>query len=236
VDPAHLDELARRENNYWWHVNRHRLVMKHLRDGAALPGRVLDLGCGAGHFSAQLQAHGIGVVAADIAPQAARYVRAKGVREAVVFDANKTWPFTDDTFDAIVMLDALEHIAEDINSLTEAHRVLTPGGRVFITVPAHQFLYSQWDRVLQHHRRYSRRKLGTVLSEAGLRVDLLRYHNLIAFIPAVLRLGRHASRAEFPNLPRAVNSLLKAAGTAERCVPSAAVPVGLSLFAVARQV
>lgn len=75
----------------------------------------------------------------------------------------------DGEFDAIVMLDVLEHIADDLGFLRElvAPR-LPPGGLLLVSVPAHQALFTQHDVALGHHRRYSASGLRDVLVAAGL--------------------------------------------------------------------
>lgn len=75
----------------------------------------------------------------------------------------------DREFDAIVMLDVLEHIADDRGFLRDfVMRRLRPGGRLLISVPAHQALYTQHDVALGHHRRYSQGELRDVLVASGL--------------------------------------------------------------------
>lgn len=75
----------------------------------------------------------------------------------------------DREFDAIVMLDVLEHIADDRGFLRDfVMQRLRPGGRLLISVPAHQALYTQHDVALGHHRRYSPGELRDVLVASGL--------------------------------------------------------------------
>jgi SAM-dependent methyltransferase len=68
-----------------------------------------------------------------------------------------------DRFDAILYMDVLEHIEDDALELSRAVRHLMPGGRLIVLVPAHQFLFSPFDAVIGHFRRYSR----TMLRRAG---------------------------------------------------------------------
>ncbi len=62
-------------------------------------------------------------------------------------------------FDSILYLDVLEHIAEDRSELQRAASHLKPGGHLIVLSPAHQWLYSPFDRAIGHHRRYSERSL-----------------------------------------------------------------------------
>jgi SAM-dependent methyltransferase len=67
-----------------------------------------------------------------------------------------------ETFDAILYLDVVEHIADDAAELARAVRHLAPGGRLIVLVPAHQFLFSPFDAAIGHHRRYNRASLRRI--------------------------------------------------------------------------
>ena len=81
---------------------------------------------------------------------------------------------TDATFDCIVYLDVLEHIKDDRAELAAAAKRLRPGGRLVVLVPAHQFLYSEFDAAIGHYRRYDRKQLLSVAS-GNLQVVRARY-------------------------------------------------------------
>ena len=65
-------------------------------------------------------------------------------------------------FDTILYIDVLEHIESDRQEMDGAYRLLSPGGHLIVLSPAHQFLYTAFDRGLGHFRRYSRRTLRAV--------------------------------------------------------------------------
>ncbi len=239
MDPRHLRELRRREQTYWWHVNKRRLVLDLLRSQVPAGGRVLEVGCGGGLLQAALAGEGWQTTAADISLAAARFAREQSDAGALVFDATKPWPVDDDAFDAVLMLDVLEHLADDAWPLAEARRVVRRGGAAVITVPAHPFLFSTWDELVGHCRRYTRRRLAHLAGGAGLRLSRLTAWNLISLPPAaILRtkdrlLGSRQSVAEFPSVPDVVNRCLKAVGWAERALTRVFdLRMGLSLAAV----
>lgn len=60
------------------------------------------------------------------------------------------------TFDTILYLDVLEHISDDRGEVEKAARHLAPGGSLVVLAPAHQCLYTEFDRTIGHFRRYSR--------------------------------------------------------------------------------
>lgn len=237
-----LVEHRKTEADYWWFVNKRRIVSQLLDHVAQPPGTLLECGCGGGQYSAQLQAAGWQVIAADIYPEAAGYARAQGAAHGIAFDGGAHWPLTDATADALIMLDVLEHIEDDGAALREAWRVLRPGGVAIISVPAYNFLFSPWDTYNRHYRRYTAAGLARVARAAGFDVTRRGYWNAISLPPAVvLRLkARFASEeltgVEYPKVAASVNNLLIAYGRAEaawlRVLP---VPCGLSAFAVLRK-
>jgi SAM-dependent methyltransferase len=81
-----------------------------------------------------------------------------------------TCPLPSESIDAVVMLNVLEHIADDAGALRQVRRILKPGGVVVIEVPAGPHLFDDYDRVLKHFRRYRMRDLQRVLEQADLKV------------------------------------------------------------------
>lgn len=101
---------------------------------------VLDAGCGVGGSSAALNARGADVIAVDRDP-----ARLEAVRHALpdidVEEADlEALPYPDDSFDAIVLQDVLEHVAAPSEVLAELARVLTPQGVLYLSTPNRQSL------------------------------------------------------------------------------------------------
>ena len=89
----------------------------------------------------------------------------------------------------------LEHVAEDEASLVAMRRLLKPNGKIVLTVPAHQWLWSTHDVGLHHMRRYSRELLRERIEQAGYRIEKLTYTNAALFPVAVLaRLADRSAR------------------------------------------
>jgi SAM-dependent methyltransferase len=77
-------------------------------------------------------------------------------------------------FDAILYMDVIEHIEDDYKELQTANQLLKPGGALIVLVPAHQFLYTPFDKKLGHFRRYSKDRL-TSAAPSSLDPKILRY-------------------------------------------------------------
>jgi len=143
------------------------------------PGlRVLDLGCGLGRTAAAAAAAGARVVAVDVARVAVERARAAhpGLDVRLV-PVEGPLPLEDGAFDVVYAGEVIEHVADTAGWLSEARRVLAPGGRLLLTTPSHGRLRSaaialgaferHFDPLGDHLRFYTRRSLRSTLQQFG---------------------------------------------------------------------
>ena len=150
--------------------------------------RVLDIGAGAGNMAHHLAHYGQ-VIGLDYVarPLAVAHARALDVCQG----AGDGLPFAKESFDLVALLDTVEHIPDEFGVFAECRRVLKPGGKVIITVPAFMWLWSYNDEINAHQRRYTAPELRQKLEISGLRVTRLSYNNFFLFpLIAGLRLLR----------------------------------------------
>lgn len=123
-------------------------LLAELEGSLPRSGRVLDLGCGQG-FYLPLYAR-LGLTATGVEPDPVPRVeamrKASALGFAVIDAAAEHLPFADASFDAVVMSEVLEHLANPALALDEAARVLVPGGLLLVTVP-HADYPLFWDPV-----------------------------------------------------------------------------------------
>ena len=241
MDTLAIDEMYRLEDHHWWFVGKRLLVdallQDVLRDGRP---RILDVGCGTGAVLAHLR-HRASTVGVDRSLQALAYCRRRGLAALACADGDRL-PFAPGSFDAVLLLDALEHVVEEAVLLDAVRSLLRPGGWLLVSVPAYQFLWSEHDEVLHHVRRYTGRSLRRALDRSRFDVHRLTYTNVAALPPAVLvrgilgRLGlmRHSGtdfEVQAPWLNGALTAAYRLEATALRHVRR--LPFGLSVAALA---
>ena len=89
-------------------------------------------------------------------------------------------------FDLICLFDVLEHIKEDKETISKLLEILKDSGRIFITVPAYQWLWSKHDENLMHQRRYSKKSLKLTFKDHNVTEEYFTYFNTFLFPFAVL--------------------------------------------------
>ena len=230
-------QMAATEDEHWWFCGRRAIAEAVIR-GLGLPhdAAILEIGAGTGGNIRMLEQFGA-VTAVEMNDLARQIAREKTGRDFLAGHLPDGMPAAAG-FDLICLFDVLEHVAEDEASLATIHRMLKPGGKVVLTVPAHQWLWSKHDVGLHHMRRYSRALLKARIEQAGYRIERLSYTNAALF--PVAALARLADRLRSSNTasgqampPKPINSAMKALFSAEsRILPNAELPFGVSLLAV----
>lgn len=244
MDRVAYQTFAKLEHDHFWFVSRRRIFTQVL--DRELPEhdarQVLEIGCGAGGMLAMLKPYGT-VSGLDIDREYLEFCRERGFAR-VLCGSGYELPFADASFDLVCLFDTLEHIPEEVQALREVARVLKPGGRLLISVPAYQWLWSQNDRIAHHCRRYTRARLQQAVEQAGLTVRRTSYFNTLLLpliVPAVLLQRLREKLGWLPDgynnmsvpLPKWLNWLFCTAMSSERWLLSLCnLPLGHSALAV----
>ena len=137
-----------------------------------------------------------------------------------------------ETVDSVVSVNVLEHVDDDVEELALMHSVLRPGGHLCLWVPAVPALYSRFDRMLGHHRRYRKSELAARIRGAGFEIVRLGYRDLaglFAWFLCCRVLGRGLTRRTVALYDRLVVPATSAVGRWMH------PPLGKNLLAVARR-
>lgn len=229
------------DSRHFWRRGKRRLVLGWL--GKALAGNesrmLLDIGSACSLLPVALREYG-NVVAVDPHEPAVQTAREKLGVDARVGRLPDRIPVAE-KFDAITLIDVVEHIENDREALERVRDLLKDDGVLIVTVPAYQWLFGEHDRILHHKRRYSRKALLRVLEQAGFQVERASYYTCFLFpIALVTRLWgvlKPAVKTAYSNKPPVapVNALCTLAMKVEgRVLEHVNLPFGLSLIAVAR--
>ncbi len=160
--------------HHWWWRAREKLILKSLRAHQPPGGwkTILDVGCGDGLFFDQLlpwgDVEGVEPTAALLSENGPHRSRIHLCPFDENFEPHKE-------FQLILMLDVLEHLSDPPAALRRALALLAPGGRLLITVPAFQALWTNHDVVNGHVTRYTRRTFRELARQAGLSIHAEHY-------------------------------------------------------------
>jgi len=175
-DPEFFSQLANIETKHFWFRTRNRVIAtlteqitKDWVDGY----RVLEVGCGTGNVLRALeQACPRGkVVGMDLFAEGLAFARTR--TSCPLVQGNLEQPAFDVQFDLIGAFDVVEHLSDDLQVFRSLHSMLRPGGALLLTVPAHQSLWSYFDEVSHHCRRYEPADLRRKLNDAGYEIEFL---------------------------------------------------------------
>lgn len=242
MDPREYEIMYRAEQSHWWYQGM-AAISKSVLGTFYAPGsglRILDAGCGTGAGLLFLSQYG-SVTGLDISAHAIRFCAERGCRE-VGRASVMALPFRDETFDLVTSFDILyfEGIHDEI-ALQEASRVLRPGGRLLIRVPAFDWLRGTHDARVSTAHRYTSRELAGKLVKAGFAIEFMSYANMILFPIAVLK--RLSERCFAPQEDSDIavkvgmfsGFFRKCLVLESRLMPKWRLPFGLSVVAVAKK-
>ena len=197
---AAYPELYR--NHWWWRV-REEILLQKIRGmlAGAVGARILDVGCGAALFFDALQE--FGHVEGIESDRAAVERSGKWQRQIVVGELDDSYR-AEAPFDLILMLDLVEHVHDPDRLLRRAAQILTPRGRILVTTPAFNWLWTAHDDLNHHVMRYSATKMRQTAERVGLVTIETRYMFQSLVVPKLLtRIGEAltSSSARIPKIP-----------------------------------
>jgi glycosyltransferase involved in cell wall biosynthesis len=144
--------------------------------------RILEIGAGIGNLTSNLVPRMV-YWASDVNPHyLERLKKLKQTRpylEVQYTDATAGETYPEQQFDTVICLNVVEHLEDDVNALRNIRVALEKNGRAIVLVPNGPGLYGSLDRVLGHHRRYTKQQLTNACEQAGFRIDKLLQFNRI---------------------------------------------------------
>jgi 2-polyprenyl-3-methyl-5-hydroxy-6-metoxy-1,4-benzoquinol methylase len=223
--------------DHFWMQWRHRLLVRAIKRAGSELQRALEIGCGHGVAREMLEHDlGIAVDGCDLNRTALEMAK-PGKGRLFVYNILDQEPSLLSRYDAIFLLDVIEHINDDAAFLVAALRHLRPGGLVAINVPANMLFFSNYDREVGHVRRYTRGGLAKLLVRCGVEIEAIQSWGL-SMVPlllarkALLRSPKVASTIQAGLVPpnEVSRLLLHGLKNIETALPFA-MPFGTSILA-----
>lgn len=230
------------QKKHWWFVKKKEIVLDiittYLKKSSKT--KVLDIGCGSGLMLNSLEDIGQ-TFGMDMSIEAINFSKEifRG-RVELGFLPNQI-PYKKNYFNLITALDVVEHVDQDIDSLKAIRSHLAPDGMAVITVPAYMFLWSKFDELNEHKRRYTLTELNAKLVESGFKVEKISYFNTLLFpVVFIVRMLNNffkrdgSSDIDMPS--SVINSILmKIFGIEKYLLRFINLPFGVSILAVVRK-
>lgn len=177
------DLCAAIEETSFWFRHRNRIIAAAVERYPPPAGPIFDLGGGNGYVALGLRRAGHDTVLVEPGRSGALTAVRRGVG-TVICASVETAGIRPGTLPAVGIFDVLEHIQDDLDFLRTLRTALQPGGRLYLSVPAFRWLWSNEDDFAGHFRRYTVRSLTRVLRKANFEVDYAGY--FFTFLPPVI--------------------------------------------------
>jgi SAM-dependent methyltransferase len=243
MDPREYEIMYRAEQSHWWYQGMAEITRSILEIFYA-PGSglsILDAGCGTGAGLLFLSKYG-SVAGLDISPHALRYCAERGCTE-IARASVMALPIQTESFDLVTSFDIFYFEGvHDQTALQETARILRPGGRLLIRVPAYDWLRGTHDAKVSTAHRYTSKELSDKLVKGGFEVEFMSYANMILFPLALLK--RFSERWRAPSQQDsdlavnvgAFSRFLRSCLVLEsRWIRRRRLPFGLSVVAMAKR-
>lgn len=176
MDSSLWDAIAKVERRHWWFRGRRDVVARVLEQQLSAGASLLDVGCGTGFVLERLaERYDVTGLEPDESVRARAHPSIAG--RILAGSSEDLSTVHGRTFDAVLMLDVLEHVDDDVAALQHVAAALRPGGLLLVTVPANPRLWSQHDVLNEHRRRYTPGALADAMRAAGYHVVHLTHIN-----------------------------------------------------------
>ncbi|MBK8506198.1 MAG: class I SAM-dependent methyltransferase [Saprospiraceae bacterium] len=162
------------EDESFWFRHRNESILHCVDTYHDKSDFLFDVGGGNGYVASYMEKSGIKVCLVEPGPEGVIKAGERGLKN-IVESTFEDCRFRSESLSSVGLFDVVEHVKDDVGFLTMVAEKVKPGGHVFLTVPAFDFLWSRNDSVAGHFRRYTLSSLQTVLTSAGFSVSYSSY-------------------------------------------------------------
>lgn len=186
--------------------------------------KVLEIGAGIGTLTSQFIPREK-YVASDVNPHYLRYLNSYAIGKPylkirrVDVTCDEHFEGLEGQFDTVVIVNVLEHVADEHKALKHLYDALEPGGRVVVLVPQHEWLYGTLDEALDHRERYTEAHLRESLQGAGFEIGEIFDFNRFS-VPGWWLNGRVLKKKTFSRVQlKVLDTLMPAFKRIDRALP-----------------
>jgi len=172
------------EDNSFWFEHRNNCIIEMINNFPP-PGIILDLGGGNGFVSLEIKNNGYGIALLEPGISGILNAKKRGLKKLICANFNEINLYPN-SIPAIGIFDVLEHIQNDYEFLNKIYQCLISGGKLYATVPAYNFLWSDEDNIAGHYRRYNLNQLRSIVKKIGLIIEYDTYIFSVLPIPVFL--------------------------------------------------
>jgi SAM-dependent methyltransferase len=207
-------------NDHFW-IRRRFHVMTRLANSVIRDSKsVAEIGCGNGLLQREIEDYYSKPVTGFDLNELALQKNVSRISSLYCYDIHQRNPGFRGQFDLLLLFDVLEHIENESEFLQSVKFHLSSSGVLLINVPAHQSLYSDYDRAAGHVRRYSTNQLAKVVERNGLRIRFSTYWGLpllpLLLLRKTMKLDRDNGNAGFDSRGPTMNFILSLLAGCER--------------------
>ena len=168
----------------WWMRGKICIITQLIKNRFEKNIKLCDVGAGAGLMLESLRHEGYNyLTATDSFGESLELLNKKGFNP---IQTHLPDFHTGKKFDVLLLLDVLEHIDNDDETIYNLKESLNDDGHCIITVPAFQFLWTKKDEDLMHKRRYTKRNLKKLIQKHGFKIEFITYYNFFLFPLAIM--------------------------------------------------
>ena len=238
MDNKTFSRQIKNQEKHWWFQARKKIIDQIISNiNLKKNNNILDFGAGSGVNLDMLEKYGL----VDVHEQNKYAKKIIKKRHKKIKNLYSTLKIKKKFYDLILVADVIEHVKKPKNLLKDLKKFLKKDGRILITVPAYQFLFSRKDEALGHYRRYNKNHLKNELS--GFKIENISYFNTFLCIPIIImtllnKLLKRDYIKEVETTPNFIlNKLLYIVFAAERYfIKYLNLPFGVSIYILAKNV
>lgn len=179
------EECYAMEDASYWFRHRNDCIVAAIRRFPP-PGPILDIGGGNGFVARRLLDEGFATSVLEPGMQGAWNAKKQRAIPEVICSTLSNAGLSAESLAAAGCFDVIEHIDDDHSFLVDLHRILQPDGMLYLTVPAHGWLWSSSDVSAGHYRRYARVELNRLLRKLGFEPLFASYIFGMLTLPVLL--------------------------------------------------